>query len=109
MMMRSGFSMNRDITPSSPHPLSKGRRHRDGRDKESSDHAIGNPQAEGEVERETSTLSCVPINCEPALTVVGDATGSALGSWSDLLRRDALPGDLPVFLAWVGRATTAEQ
>jgi hypothetical protein len=26
------------------------------------------------------------------------------GSWSDLLRRDALPGDLPVFLAFGGQA-----
>ena len=26
------------------------------------------------------------------------------GSWSDLLRRDALPGDLPVFLAFAGQA-----
>src|SRR6516225_2161915 len=26
------------------------------------------------------------------------------GSWSDLLRRNALPGDLPVFLAFVGPA-----
>src|SRR5580700_5815190 len=26
------------------------------------------------------------------------------GSWSDLLRHDALPGDLPVFLAFAGQA-----
>ena len=40
---------------------------------------IGNPEAEGEVERDASTLSRVPINCEPAPTVVGDATFLAAG------------------------------
>ena len=79
MMMRSGFSMNRDITPSSPHPLSKVVDAATAATKNPSDHAIGNPEAEGEVERDTSTLSCVPINCEPVLTVAGDATFLAAG------------------------------
>ena len=84
MMMRSGFSMNRDITPSSPHPLSKVA--------DTATAATKNPRImllaiRKRRERSnvtTSTLSCVPINCEPALTVVRDQP-----SWPGPLRDGA--------------------
>jgi hypothetical protein len=55
-------------------PAQKGRGHSDDRGNESSDHVFGKLAAAGEDERDGSTLSCVPIDCELARTVAGEAT-----------------------------------